>query len=81
MSKDGAGVLSLLYSCLLTRGIDRIKNDLQDHVKDCLIDPMGDCSQPLLNLVVMGKATPYLHNGSMVLDEDGLGVRYVNLFK
>ena len=68
--KDGSGVLALLYSCMLTRGPDRIKSDLQDHLGNCLIDPMGDCTQPLLNLVVIGKCTPYLHNGQMIVDED-----------
>ena len=68
--KDGSGVLALLYSCMLTRGIDHIRDDLQDQLGNCLIDPMGDCTQPLLNLVVIGKCTPYLHNGHMIVDDD-----------
>ena len=79
MQENGSGVLSLLYSVLLSRGFDRITSDLQDQVDNCFIDPMGDCTQPLLNLMVIGKATPYLHNGSMVLDEEsGVSLAHVS---
>jgi len=73
MTENGSGVLALLYSILLTRNFDRIKEDLQDQVGTCLIDPMGDPIQALLNLIVIGKATPYLHNGSMVIGDENCG--------
>jgi len=31
---------------------------------------MGDCTLGILNLILFGKATPYLHNGTMMLDDE-----------
>lgn len=45
-------------------------SDLQDHSTLSLIDPMGECTTPLLNLLLVGKAIPYLHNGIIVDDDD-----------
>jgi hypothetical protein len=51
----------------------RLKEDLQDQDGTSLVDPMGECTFALLNLVIFGKATPYLHNGTMrVEDENGM---------
>ena len=57
---------------------------MQDKADDCMIDPMGECTQAMLNLIIFGVATPYLHNGTIVLGdiEEGKGVSivlYVNL--
>ena len=71
------------FLCKISRHIfitiliyNRLKADLQDKADDCLIDPMGECTQSLLNLMIFGSATPYLHNGTLVLGdvEDGKGV-------
>ena len=37
---------------------------------------MGECTQAMLNLIVFGVATPYLHNGNLMLGEveEGKGV-------
>ena len=53
-----------------------MREDLQDKVDDCLIDPMGECTQSMLNLILFGVATPYLHNGNLILGdvEEGKGV-------
>ena len=61
--------------------LHRLNADLQDKACDCLIDPMGECTQSMLNLIIFGVATPYLHNGSMVLGdvEDGKGVSIRNI--
>lgn len=48
----------------------RIREDLQDQADNSLIDPMGECTQPLINLIVFGSATPYLHNGVMCVDSE-----------
>ena len=48
----------------------RLNEDLQDQVGNCFIDPMGECTQPVLSLIIIGRATPYLHNGAMVVDEE-----------
>lgn len=48
--------------------------DMQDQAENSLIDPMGDCCQTLLNLVILGKATPYLHNGALYTENEDTGV-------
>ena len=52
---------------------------MQDKADDCMIDPMGECTQAMLNLIIFGVATPYLHNGTIVLGdiEEGKGVSIV----
>ena len=42
---------------------------MQDKADDCMIDPMGECTQAMLNLIIFGVATPYLHNGTIVLGD------------
>ena len=51
----------------------RLKVDMQDQSQNSLIDPMGECTQCLLNLVVLGRATPYLHNGDMQIEVEETG--------
>ena len=46
---------------------------MQDQCENSLIDPMGDCTQALLNLIILGKATPYLHNGQMNIENEETG--------
>ena len=43
---------------------------MQDQANNSLVDPMGDCSQCLLNLIVFGMATPYLHNGVLEIEDE-----------
>ena len=64
------GYLNMNYLCF------RLRQDLQDQEDICLIDPMGECTQSLLNLMIFGVATPYLHNGTLILGdvEEGKGV-------
>jgi len=54
----------------MSRGFDKLKSDMQDQQNNSLVDPMGDCSQCLLNLIVFGMATPYLHNGVMEIEDE-----------
>uniref|UniRef100_A0A0K2T8T9 Ubiquitin carboxyl-terminal hydrolase MINDY n=2 Tax=Lepeophtheirus salmonis TaxID=72036 RepID=A0A0K2T8T9_LEPSM len=42
---------------------------MQDQKDTPMIDSNGDCIQPLLNLLLLGRATPYLHNGIMCTDD------------
>jgi len=70
---NGTGLLSILYSIMLSRNFDRLKEDMQDQHNNSLIDPMGECTQCLLNLVVIGRATPYLHNGEMQIEQEETG--------
>ncbi|XP_071744007.1 inactive ubiquitin carboxyl-terminal hydrolase MINDY-4B isoform X2 [Lepeophtheirus salmonis] len=67
--ENGNGLLSILYSLILTRGFDRLKKEMQDQKDTPMIDSNGDCIQPLLNLLLLGRATPYLHNGIMCTDD------------
>ena len=46
---------------------------MQDQKDNSLIDPMGDCTQAILNLVILGKATPYLHNGAVNAENEETG--------
>ena len=43
---------------------------MQDQRENPLIDPMGECTNPLINLILFGRATPYLHNGTMMIEDD-----------
>merc|ERR1712079_819172 len=70
---NGTGLLSILYSIMLSRNFDRLKVDMQDQSQNSLIDPMGECTQCLINLVVLGRATPYLHNGEMQMEVEETG--------
>ena len=48
----------------------RIKDDLQDKVDEALIDlDLAVCSDGLLNLVITGQATPYVHNSWAYVNE------------
>ncbi|CAL8361695.1 unnamed protein product [Arctogadus glacialis] len=54
--RGGCGVLLFLYSVILTKGIENIKNEIQDTMEP-LIDPVhGHGSQSLVNLFVTGHA-------------------------
>ena len=46
---------------------------MQDQVQNSLIDPMGDGTQCVLNLIILGRATPYLHNGEMAMEQEETG--------
>ncbi len=71
MEEKGIGLITLLYSLVLSRGSDRCLKDLQDQEENTLIDPMGECTMPLLNLIVTGRCSPYLHNGIMTVGSGG----------
>ena len=61
---------SRLYHFLFSK---RLVEDLQDHSNNSLIDPMGDCTQAILNLIIIAKATPYLHNGCVNVENEETG--------
>ena len=46
-----------------------IDEDLQDQAGTSLLDPNGQCTQALINLMVTGQATPYMHNGSLEVQD------------
>jgi hypothetical protein len=50
----------------------RMKEDLQNELTIPLVDVHGEVQASVLHLVLFGKASPYLHNGTMpVADENG----------
>jgi len=50
----------------------RLMEDLQNEAQVPLIDEQGDTRPSLLHLILFGKASPYLHNGTNpVIGEDG----------
>lgn len=70
----GPGVLLFIYSLALTRGIERISADLGTQLPKCLLNASGRITFGLLNLVLNGSATPYLHNGVQYRREKGEAV-------
>jgi len=45
---------------------------MQDKADSPLIETAGECSLCLFNMVIFGMATPYLHNGTLnIEDENG----------
>ncbi|XP_071838759.1 inactive ubiquitin carboxyl-terminal hydrolase MINDY-4B-like isoform X2 [Apostichopus japonicus] len=66
--QEGGGVLSFLYSLLLTRTSERLQADLQGAA---LLTEKNRCAISLLNLLLVGQATPYVFNGKILYDDDG----------
>uniref|UniRef100_A0A671M0D2 Ubiquitin carboxyl-terminal hydrolase MINDY n=1 Tax=Sinocyclocheilus anshuiensis TaxID=1608454 RepID=A0A671M0D2_9TELE len=61
--KNKFGVLLFLYSVILTKGIENIKNEIED-TSEPLIDPVyGHGSQSLINLLVTGHAVSNVWDG------------------
>ncbi|KAJ4438075.1 hypothetical protein ANN_14014 [Periplaneta americana] len=66
----GPGALLILYSAVLTRGISKIRTDLDDE-KAYLVTGVEEGSHCIVTLLLTGRATPYLHNGVVYVgDED-----------
>ena len=57
-----AGVIGLIYSCLLTRGVEQIAKDT-DYPGCTLLGAHGYCTQELVNLLVVGRATSNVFDG------------------
>ncbi|XP_023700314.1 ubiquitin carboxyl-terminal hydrolase MINDY-3 [Paramormyrops kingsleyae] len=63
MWRNKFGVLLFLYSVILTKGIENIKNEIEDTLEP-LIDPVyGHGSQSLINLLVTGHAVSNVWDG------------------
>ncbi|XP_076349458.1 inactive ubiquitin carboxyl-terminal hydrolase MINDY-4B-like [Tachypleus tridentatus] len=75
----GSGVMLLLYSVILSRGITRVQEDLNGEYTE-LLTPVYEATQAIVTLVLTGKATPYLHNGVIrSLDEENTVKEHVGL--
>ncbi|XP_078785981.1 inactive ubiquitin carboxyl-terminal hydrolase MINDY-4B [Oryzias latipes] len=67
--EGGHGVILFLYSLVCSRTIDRIREDLDSSTAQLLQCSLGNfvCSQALLNLLLTGRATPYVFNGTQAV--------------
>lgn len=57
---DRFGVLLLLYSIILTRGVESIKTELNDVMEPLIDNTYGYGSQSLINLMLTGSATAHV---------------------
>ncbi|KAJ6666707.1 hypothetical protein lerEdw1_020431 [Lerista edwardsae] len=71
------GVLLFLYSVILTKGIENIKNEIEDSTEP-LIDPVyGHGSQSLINLLLTGHAVSNVWDG----DRECSGMKLLGIHK
>lgn len=61
------GVISFLYSVILTRGLDNIRKDMDD-TKHPLIGIYGHCTQELVNMFLTGRACSNVFDNTSVLN-------------
>ncbi|ETB60941.1 hypothetical protein YYC_01901 [Plasmodium yoelii 17X] len=64
---SSTGVISFLYSVILTRGIDNIKDDMDD-INHPLIGIYGHCSQELVNLLLTGRACSNVFDNTSIIN-------------
>jgi len=60
------GVLCFVYSVILTRGVEAVKEEMDD-AESPLVGRFGHCSQELVNLMLTGKAVTNVFDGAKVL--------------
>ncbi|XP_067014297.1 inactive ubiquitin carboxyl-terminal hydrolase MINDY-4B isoform X2 [Anabrus simplex] len=65
----GPGALLLLYSAVLTRGLDKVVADM-DQAQTSLIGAAEEGSACVVMLLLTGRATPYLHNGVLYVGDE-----------
>ncbi|XP_016093175.1 protein FAM188B2 isoform X2 [Sinocyclocheilus grahami] len=65
------GIILFLYSLIFSRTIDRIRADFDCTTTHLLHVSLGNsvCRQALLNLLLTGRATPHVFNGTSLNDE------------
>ncbi|KYQ57714.1 Protocadherin Fat 4 [Trachymyrmex zeteki] len=68
--EGGPGAKLLLYSAVLSRGLSKIRNDLEDPKASIL----GGCSEEgpisIIIFVLTGRASPHLHNGVLHVGDE-----------
>ncbi|KAM4627684.1 inactive ubiquitin carboxyl-terminal hydrolase MINDY-4B [Polymixia lowei] len=67
------GVILFLYSLICSRTVSRLKEDLDWTTSHLLHVSLGNfvCRQALLNLLLTGRASPNMFNGTLTHGEDG----------
>ncbi|RHY67793.1 hypothetical protein DYB30_008155 [Aphanomyces astaci] len=71
------GVLSFVYSLMLTRGVSRLQDDMDDVESSLTSGQFGHGSQELLNLMLTGRATSNVFDGVVPMGDSGLVLRGV----
>ncbi|GJP42914.1 hypothetical protein CLOM_g2442 [Closterium sp. NIES-68] len=61
------GALLLLFSALLSRGLERVQEDRDDPEPPLVTPPFGHASQEIVNLLLCGEAVPNVFDGTMDL--------------
>lgn len=67
--QSGAGALLILFSMLLSRGLDATSGDRDDPSMPLVAPPFGHASQEIVNLFLCGRAVPNVFDGCMDLGE------------
>ncbi|KDO27466.1 hypothetical protein SPRG_07055 [Saprolegnia parasitica CBS 223.65] len=74
----GKGVLSFVYSMVLTRGVDRLRGDMDDMESSLTMGEFGHGTQELLNLMLTGRGTSNVFDDSVPMGDTGLVLRGVS---
>ncbi len=69
MAPDGHGCILLVYSIILTRGINNILSDM-DMRENSLLTEHGYASQELINIILIGKATSNVFDGDQDMGDN-----------
>ena len=69
--QSGCGVVIFLMSLILTRGVQTIRNDMDDE-KNSMIGQFGHSSQDLINLLLSGRAASNVFDGIVPMGDGGL---------
>ncbi|CAM9459860.1 unnamed protein product, partial [Ascophyllum nodosum] len=71
--RKGHGAILLVYSCLLSRGIHLVRDDMDNNFGEPgpLVDRHGYASQELVNLLLLGRAHSNVFDGQRVIDGEG----------
>ncbi|XP_035239988.1 inactive ubiquitin carboxyl-terminal hydrolase MINDY-4B isoform X1 [Anguilla anguilla] len=67
------GVILFLYSLIFSRTFERLSEDLDSTTSHLLYPSLGNfvCRQALMNLLLTGRASPNMFNGTLQYDEHG----------
>lgn len=69
-STNGNGCILLLYSVILSRTVERVREDLGDP-NATLIGLHDTCTQAMINLLLTGRAVPNVFNGDIEYHKNG----------
>ncbi|KAI8842903.1 hypothetical protein BJ741DRAFT_705024 [Chytriomyces cf. hyalinus JEL632] len=63
------GLIQLLYSAILSRGVDTAREEDFDELDSSMIGRHGYCTQEMVNLILVGQAISNVHDGDYRLGE------------